>query len=545
MQMRRILFATGDVVANGGQGYFPQDIKQLYNIPSGLTGQGQTIGLLEFSNGYSLRDAQQFWSVHGVSSPQVSFVSVDGTQNDRGVSPNDEEATLDLQWAGAIAPGAHIVVYEANGGGTYQQFAQAITRTLQYILNDTQYQPSVLSMSYGDGEVSFSPSDIQQWAPLISQLDAKGVTVCISSGDQGAYGLHNLNGPHSRHADAPATVPKAIAVGGTSLQPDGTETAWTYNSPQNGGATGGGYSSVFPQPAYQNGITGTTGTGRGLPDIACNADPATGYQIIFQGQPVIVGGTSVSSPVFAAVIALANEQREQQGLSALSGLATTLYGAALQPAYRDITVGNNSFNGVQGYDAVPGWDACTGFGSFDASKLISLLSDASVTGSQPSQPTSPGQPVSPTAPASPVAGAGSAPEPVPVRGQEGPLPAPPKRDREFLVRVQAVIQTVERDVELHGAHHHHLLLNQIQVLKVWNGTQFEVAETAFVAIRYGDSEGLPGPIPDLAPGQPIVLQGRYIPKNRAYPSRGNPGDSVLDETHHPFGFVLYNGQIYD
>lgn len=541
MKMRKILFATGDVVPNGGQGYFPQDIKQLYNIPGGLNGQGQTIGILEFSNGYSLRDAQQFWSMHGISSPQVSFVSVDGTQNDRGVSPNDEEATLDLQWAGAIAPGAHIVVYEANGGNTYHQFAQSITRTLQYILNDTQYQPSVLSISYGDGEVSFNASDIQQWASIIAQLDAKGITVCISSGDQGAYGLHDLNGPLTRHADAPATVPEVIAVGGTSLQPDGTETAWTYNGPQNGGATGGGFSDIFPQPAYQNGVSGLTGSGRGVPDVACNADPSTGYQIIFQGQPAVVGGTSVSSPVFAAVIALANQQRVQQGLPPLTGLAKALYTGALQPAYRDMTVGNNSFNGVTGYDAVPGWDACTGFGSFDATELISLLSQATVSVA--------GQPASATSGAGTAGGYNPATEPVlsgdslAVRGSDGSL-SPPVRDREFLVRVVAVIQSVEQDVEHHGAYHHHLLLNQIEVLKVWNGTQLEVAEKAFVAIRYGDSLGLPGPIPGLAPGQPIELQGRYIPQNQAYPSLGNPGDAVLDETHHPFGFVFYEGQIY-
>jgi subtilase family serine protease len=289
--MRKILFASGAVVPNGGQGYFPQDIKRLYNIPDGLTGQGQTIGILEFSNGYNLRDAEQFWHLHGVPSPAVTFVSVDGTPNDGGRSPDDEEASLDLQWAGAIAPGAHIIVYEANAGSTYAEFAQAVTRTLQYILDDTQYQPSVLSISYGDGETSFDPADVRQWAHLISQLDAKGITVCIASGDQGAYGLHDLNGPKVPHADAPASAPMAIAVGGTSLQPDGTETAWTYDGPDNGGATGGGFSAIFEKPDYQS---GTTGPGRGVPDVACNADPATGYQIIFQGQPAVVGGTPFS-----------------------------------------------------------------------------------------------------------------------------------------------------------------------------------------------------------------------------------------------------------
>lgn len=526
---RKVLFSD-NAVPNGGQGYFPADIRQAYNIPTTLDGTGQTIGILEFSNGYNLRDATQFWQSHGITPPKVSFVSVDGTRNDGGASSDDEEATLDLQWAGALAPGAHIVVYEANGDGTYAQFAASITRTLQYILNDTQYQPSVLSISYGDGESSFAASDIEAWAPLIQQLDARGVTVCISSGDQGAYGLHDPNGPQTRHADAPASVPVAIAVGGTSLSPDGTETAWTYLSSENGGATGGGFSAVFAKPSYQSAISGS---GRGLPDVSCNADPATGYQIIFQRQPAVVGGTSVSCPVFAAVVALANQQREQNGLPQLSGLAQVLYGQAAQSSYRDITVGNNTFNGVQGYDATPGWDACTGFGSFDATALIGYLSQAGV-GSTPTQSTSP---------------VTVAPAAAPLRsgtdGSAAPLSAPPSGDKAVLVRVDAVIDRVEADEHTNDGSHQQFLVKDVQVMKVWNGTQADVADHAYVAIRYGDSDGLQNPIFNLQPGQSITLQGRYIPAADAYPSSANPGYAVIDETHHPFGFVIYDGQMYD
>ncbi|WP_067621476.1 S53 family peptidase [Alicyclobacillus acidiphilus] len=537
MTRRTILF--GDAAApNGGQGYFPADIKKAYNIPSNLDGSGQTIGILEFSNGYNLRDATQFWQSHGITPPKVSFVSVDGTRNDNGSSPDDEEATLDLQWAGAIAPGAHIVVYEANGGSTYAEFAAAITRTLQYILDDTQYQPSVLSISYGDGESSFEQSDMDAWARLIQQLDAKGVTVCISSGDQGAYGLHDTTGPKTRHADAPASLPFAIAVGGTSLNPNGTETAWTYLGPQNGGATGGGFSAIFDKPAYQNGISGSM---RGLPDIACNADPATGYQIIFQRQPAVVGGTSVSCPVFAAVIALANQQREQNGLPPLSGVACALYASEAQSAFRDITTGNNSFNGVQGYDAAPGWDACTGFGSFDATALINYLSQPNVgrTPTSPAPSTSSNPSGSNPEPATP--------EPAPLRGDGGAnptLPSPPRSDKGVLVRVEAVIDKVEADEHTSDGSHQQLLVRDVQVLKVWNGTQEDIDSQAYVAIRYGDADGLPSQVPGLAPGQSITLQGRYIPAADAYPSAANPGYAVIDETHHPFGFVIYNGQMY-
>ncbi len=368
---RRLLPGSGDQVPNNGQGYLPSDILNLYNFPAGLDGSGQTIGILEFSNGYSVQDAQQFWSMNGINGPSVTFVSVDGTRNDGGVSPNDAEASLDLQWAGALAPGADIVIYEANAGNTYETFAASVTRALQYVLDDPNHHPSVLSISYGDAEATFPETDISAWADLIAKLDAKGITVCVASGDQGAYGMHDLNGPKVRHADAPATVPMAVAVGGTSLSPDGTESAWTYLGPQNGGATGGGFSEIFPQPSYQSGFG--SGVGRGVPDVAFNADPATGYQIVFQGQPMVVGGTSVACPVFAAVVALANQQRASAGLAPLSGLVNTLYSQAGNIPYRDITSGNNSFNGVTGFDAVPGWDACTGFGSLDVSTFINFL----------------------------------------------------------------------------------------------------------------------------------------------------------------------------
>lgn len=114
----------------------------------------------------------------------------------------------------------------------------------------------------------------------------------------------------------------------------------------------------------------------------------------------------------------------------------------------------------------------------------------------------------------------------------------------MIVRVRAVITKVEPDGYADGAHHHHLLIDEIQVEKVWNGSQTSVDGTAFVAIRYGDSLGLPAPISGLASGQSIELQGRYIPRDQAYPSRANPGDAVLDETHHPFGYVVYEGEMY-
>lgn len=371
MLRKNAIFGSCAGAANGGAGYYPQDIRRHYNIPGNWDGSGQAIGILEFSSGYSLSDAHQFWRSHGIQSPNVSFISVDGTRNDHGAGRQDEEASLDLQWAGALAPGAQLLVYEANAGNDYVSFARTLENTLRYILNDDAHRPSVLSVSYGDAESSFGTTAVRQWASLIQRLDEQGVTVCVASGDQGAYGRHQPGG-HQRHVDAPASAPYAVAVGGTSLKLDGRETAWTYENRANGGATGGGFSNVFPQPSYQSNLH-RQASGRGLPDMAFNADPATGYQIVFRGQNAVVGGTSVAAPVFAAIVALANQRRTAAGKPALSGLTQLLYAHAQRFPYHDITVGNNSFAGVQGYEAAPGWDACTGWGSADTDGLVAQL----------------------------------------------------------------------------------------------------------------------------------------------------------------------------
>ncbi|KEZ77315.1 S53 family peptidase [Salinisphaera hydrothermalis] len=380
MWRKYAIFGSGEDAAHGGQGYYPSDIRQAYGIPEHLDGSGQSIGILEFSNGFSLPDAQSFWQMHNITPPDVEFISVDGTRNDHGQSRADQEASLDLQWAGALAPGAKLLVYEAAGGRDYQSFSDAMSKTLRYVLNDSEHAPSVLSISYGDAEASFGDAAIKEWSDLIDQLDAAGVTVCVASGDQGAYGRHTQPGPGEsagRNADAPASIPSCVAVGGTSLAADGSESAWTYKDRRNGGATGGGFSNVFPRPDFQSALDGPSG--RGLPDVAFNADPATGYQIVFQQKNTVVGGTSVACPVFAAIVALANQARANEGGKPLTGLTQYLYQHASSLPFNDITAGNNSFAGVEGFQAVPGWDACTGWGSLNAQAFIDQLKNASST----------------------------------------------------------------------------------------------------------------------------------------------------------------------
>ncbi len=369
-----------DQLANGGQGFFPADLVSAYNVPSGLDGSGVTIGVLEFSNGYRAADLNMFWSTFGIAAPSVTFVSVDGTPNDGGVSAVDLECTLDLEWAGAMAPGADLVVYEAAAGSSDRSFGLSVLRSLRYVLQDQQHQPSVLSISYGDGESRFAPVTMQAWDNAMLELAARGVTVFVASGDEGAYGLHGMGRP-IRHVDAPANCPHAVAVGGTHLVLNaegviGEETGWTDTN--NNGASGGGLSQIFGVPSYQRAIalpvSAETGAGRGVPDVALNADPDTGYAVVFQGATTVVGGTSVASPIWAAFSALLQESRRRAGKGQLLCLHHHLYQLGEAPSYHDITVGNNNYYGVVGYHCTPGWDAVTGLGSVDVSAWIAALS---------------------------------------------------------------------------------------------------------------------------------------------------------------------------
>ncbi|WP_090799401.1 hypothetical protein [Paenibacillus sp. GP183] len=114
-----------------------------------------------------------------------------------------------------------------------------------------------------------------------------------------------------------------------------------------------------------------------------------------------------------------------------------------------------------------------------------------------------------------------------------------------IVHVKAVIKKVEVDGESADGMHQHLLVNQIVVIEIRGAETSLVSDEAFVAIRYGDAEGIPGRIAGFAEGQPIELQGEYIDVNHAHKGVGNPGDSVIHFTHHPIGFVLYQGVRYE
>jgi kumamolisin len=198
---------------------------------------------------------------------------------------------------------------------------------------------------------------------------ALGVSICVASGDNGSSDGVTDGG---NHVDFPASSPHVLACGGTNLQSKNgaitSETVW--NDGAQGGASGGGFSAQFPLPSWQQsaGIQPPSGGGRGVPDVAGDADPQTGYQVRVDGQSLVIGGTSAVAPLWSGLIALLNEKLGKP----LGFLQPTLYGlAASTKALNDITQGSNG-----AFAAAAGWDAATGLGSPEGANLLKALTGA-------------------------------------------------------------------------------------------------------------------------------------------------------------------------
>jgi len=358
--------AAGAAPRVGGKTYTPVQVAQAYDFPAN-NGAGQCIAILELGGGYNAADLNQFFGNLGIPLPQVSAISVDGGQNAPTGDPNsaDAEVALDIEVAGAVAPGASIAVYFAPN--TDQGFLDALTTAI----HDTANKPSVVSISWGGPESQWTQQAMTAFDAACQDAAALGVTVTAAAGDNGSTdGVQD----GQLHVDFPASSPAILACGGTVLDANGNqinnEQVWNELS-TGGGATGGGVSQVFPLPAWQQnaGVPQAPNNtqGRGVPDVAGDADPNSGYQIVVDGQSGVVGGTSAVAPLWAGLIACMNQQRAQ----AVGYLNPLLYTPAVTATFHDITVGSN---GAPLYPAGPGWDPCTGLGSPDGAALLAALS---------------------------------------------------------------------------------------------------------------------------------------------------------------------------
>lgn len=341
--------------------YIPSQLATHYNFPAG-DGSGQTVGILEFGGGYFPSDLQMFCNLASVTVPQVTAISTDGTPTN---SDDDAagEVMLDIEIVGAVANGAAIAVYFAPN--TDQGFIDAITTAV----HDTTNNPSVLSISWGGPEDSWTAQARQQMEQAFTDAGTLGISVTAAAGDNGST---DGSTDGAQHVDFPASAPHALGCGGTSLRASGasitSEVVWN-TSASGGGATGGGVSIEFALPGYQQAAdvpdnVDTGDSGRGVPDVAANADPDTGYQVRVDGSDEVFGGTSAAAPLWAGLIVLLN-----QSLGASLGFAhARLYALLGTDALRDITSGDNG-----AYSAGVGWDACTGLGSPNGAGLASAL----------------------------------------------------------------------------------------------------------------------------------------------------------------------------
>jgi len=388
-----------DQVTRAVQGSPPQLIAKAYGFPHPRgDGAGQTIGLLEFSGptiqrGYSSRDVELFFQkVAKIDRPSITPVSIDDTKHGAGRATRNrrnEEVTLDIGIAGNIAPGAKLVVYFTPS--TERGWVDAMTS----ILADRKNAPSVLSISYGSREPEHAPRTPGAPTPFIDWSDAAvdavhdafraaaalGITVLAVTGDDGSNCKQNDG---RAHVEYPASDPWVTACGGTMINrlgPPLNQGTWKNGANR---TTGGGVSWRWPRPLWQANCgvpTGPNGqTGRGIPDVAGNADPENGYgyPIYVFGERQVWGGTSAVAPMYAGLVALLNAE-----LGARVGfLNPTLYQFGGGPVYEDIADGANNAvvydkkshkRSPGSYVSIPGWDACTGWGTINGTTLLEKL----------------------------------------------------------------------------------------------------------------------------------------------------------------------------
>ncbi len=366
-RMLSMVAAPGSVTRS----YTPLELASVYAFPDDADGAGQTISIIELGGGFAQADLDAYFGGLGITGPTVTAVGVDGGSNRPGSDPNgaDGEVLLDIEVAGALAPGADQVVYFAPN--TDAGFLDAVSDAAHAVPT-----PAAISISWGQSEDRWTAQARAAMDDALADAASLGVTVTAAAGDDGST---DRTTDGKVHVDFPASSPHALACGGTRLQADPAtatvshETVW--NNGVGNGATGGGVSDVFALPEWQQevGVPPVAGgaTGRGVPDVSAVADPQTGYRIRVDGNDIVIGGTSAVSPLWAALVArLCQLTGRPLGL-----LQPVLYGGVaagvVAPGFRDVTEGDNG-----AYSAGPGWDACTGLGVPDGTSLRARLANA-------------------------------------------------------------------------------------------------------------------------------------------------------------------------
>jgi kumamolisin len=344
------------------------DVLAFYNLAPlrsrGLDGTGQTILFPEIETlpQGNLDDLDKFAKEFGLP-PFGPLLTVKHDSNWGTPQKPEGEAILDLEIAHEIAPAARLVVYTAG-----PQFA-FLDRAFDQMVTDNL--GSIISESLGICEAETSSGHRNLYSSIEDRAVAQGMSHFVASGDNGAYTCGEDQDPA---ASFPATLPSVTAVGGTSVFESTSgvyfkEAVW--GSPLDETGTGGGPSQVYPIPDWQKAVGDSNGHGfRQVPDVAGDADPVTGFHIVFGGEDTEAGGTSAATPLWAATIALVNQDLKKKGLRQVGFANPAIYWMGANqskfPAnpFHDVTAGNNL-----AYRATTGWDFATGWGSMDADAL--------------------------------------------------------------------------------------------------------------------------------------------------------------------------------
>lgn len=368
---RLTTFVTSAVQAPG-EGYTPDQIETAYNIApllsSSIDGSGQTIALVELDR-FALSDIQQFDSANGLPDPAIKELYAGGK---RFSLPREGEATMDLEWAHALAPGAAIQIYYLNGSLADAAGWRQLGATIRQAASNGA---STISLSFGACKATSGYTAAQAAFAAARQ---KGVSVFVSSGDSGA-----LAGPARQCGTEPAVAypasdPSVVSVGGTSLNLNAddslaSESAWHLS--------GGGKGKPLPRPSWQ--VMANLGPGRFryAPDVGFLANPSTGAAVFYRGSWRLAGGTSLGAPSWAAIWALVRQDVQQSGKT-IGAAPPLLYrignSAAYHSAFNDVTSGSNGR-----FSALPGWDAVTGWGTPNAAGLAAAVGAISAQSGTP------------------------------------------------------------------------------------------------------------------------------------------------------------------
>ena len=347
-----------------GGGLAPADIQKAYVLPAALSsGSGQTLALFEL-DGYTPSDINTYASFFGITTPPtLQNILIDGSSGAAG--GDADEVTLDIELMMAVAPGASkILVYEAPNSLT------GAIDLLTAIANDDR--ASEVSISWAFLESDAGNAFLTSENMLFMQMAAQGQSVFAGSGDSGAYGP-----TPTLSAYDPTAQPYVTSVGGTTLALNANG---TYASETTWSGSGGGMSGYWTIPSWQSGLGNASNLGsqtmRMTPDVSLNADPNSGYAIYLNGAWNIYGGTSASTPLWAAFVAIVNQQRLSLALTPLGFATPAIYQLAMGSQYslQFHDIADSSSNGS--FFAVPGYDLCTGWGTINSSLLSGLLNSS-------------------------------------------------------------------------------------------------------------------------------------------------------------------------